>query len=109
MMRRHAQLLAHYMGEERGCKEFRKHIAWYLKGFRAGGELRQSLGLVDTLATVDALLERLDPTEEFPTQELGTPRGRQGSPRRVALPEGWLSERDDLRIDLGAELGVSGG
>ncbi|HEY7043186.1 MAG TPA: tRNA dihydrouridine synthase DusB, partial [Nocardioidaceae bacterium] len=56
MMRRHAELLVAYMGEERGCKEFRKHIAWYLKGFAAGGELRQSLGLVDTLATLDALL-----------------------------------------------------
>jgi nifR3 family TIM-barrel protein len=109
MMRRHAQLLAHFMGEERGCKEFRKHIAWYLKGFRAGGELRQSLGLVDTLATVDALLERLDPTEPFPVAELGTPRGRQGSPRRVALPDGWLNDRDDIRFDSGAELGISGG
>ena len=105
MMRRHAELLAQYMGEERGCKEFRKHIAWYLKGFRAGGELRQSLGLVDTLATVDDLLARLDPSEPFPMSELGSPRGRQGSPRKVALPEGWLAERDDLRIDPGAELG----
>ncbi|HET9860113.1 MAG TPA: tRNA dihydrouridine synthase DusB, partial [Nocardioidaceae bacterium] len=43
MMRRHAELLCFHMGEERGCKEFRKHIAWYLKGFRAGGELRKSL------------------------------------------------------------------
>src|SRR5690606_28955272 len=51
MMRRHAELLSEHMGEERGCKEFRKHISWYLKGFGAGGRLRQSLGLVDTLAT----------------------------------------------------------
>ncbi len=56
MMRRHAELLVDSMGEERGCKEFRKHISWYLKGFAAGGELRQSLGLVDTLATLDILL-----------------------------------------------------
>ncbi|MDX6307122.1 MAG: hypothetical protein QOI06_168 [Nocardioidaceae bacterium] len=109
MMRRHAQLLAHYMGEERGCKEFRKHIAWYLKGFRAGGELRQSLGLVDSLAAVDALLGRLDPAEPFPVGELGSPRGRQGSPRRVALPDGWLTERDDMTIDALEEVGVSGG
>ena len=44
MMRRHAELLCRHMGEERGCKEFRKHVSWYLKGFAAGGELRRSLG-----------------------------------------------------------------
>jgi len=92
MMRRHAELLTFHMGEERGCKEFRKHISWYLKGFSAGGELRRSLGLVDTLADLDRLLERLDPGEPFPVAELGTPRGRQGSPRRVVLPEGWLDD-----------------
>ncbi len=109
MMRRHAELLARYMGEERGCKEFRKHIAWYLKGFAAGGELRQSLGRVDSLNSLETLLARLDPAEPYPTAELGTPRGRQGSPRRVALPDRWLDDRDDLRIDTGAELGISGG
>jgi nifR3 family TIM-barrel protein len=109
MMRRHAELLVEYMGEERGCKEFRKHIAWYLKGFRAGGELRNSLALVDTVATLDSLLARLDPAEPFPAAELGTPRGRQGTPRRVALPDGWLDGRDDVRVDSAAEIGVSGG
>lgn len=97
MMRRHAELLCEHMGEERGCKEFRKHIAWYLKGFRAGGELRRSLGLVDSLATLDMLLDELDPTEPFPVGELGAPRGRQGAPRnRVVLPEGWLDDTDGL-------------
>ena len=95
MMRRHAELLAEHMGEERGCKEFRKHVTWYLKGFRAGGDLRHRLALVDSLATLDALLADLDPDEPFPTGELGTPRGRQGSPRsRVVLPEGWLDDTD---------------
>ncbi|HEU4513587.1 MAG TPA: tRNA dihydrouridine synthase DusB [Nocardioidaceae bacterium] len=94
MMRRHAELLTFHMGEERGCKEFRKHISWYLKGFSAGGELRRWLGLVGTLADLDRLLERLDDSEPFPVAELGTPRGRQGSPRRVVLPEGWLDDTD---------------
>jgi nifR3 family TIM-barrel protein len=94
MMRRHAELLCHHMGEERGCKEFRKHISWYLKGFRAGGELRRNLGLVSSLADLDAMLAELDPAEPFPVSELGSPRGRQGSPRRVVLPEGWLDDTD---------------
>jgi nifR3 family TIM-barrel protein len=95
MMRRHAELLCEHMGEERGSKEFRKHVTWYLKGFRAGGELRRSLGLVDSLAALDGLLAELDPDEPFPVGELGTPRGRQGAPRsRVVLPEGWLNDQD---------------
>jgi nifR3 family TIM-barrel protein len=95
MMRRHAELLAGHMGEERGCKEFRKHVSWYLKGFRAGGTLRHSLALVDSLATLEVLLAELDPDEPFPQRELGTPRGRQGAPRsRLALPEGWLDDTD---------------
>ena len=95
MMRRHAELLSEHMGEERGCMEFRKHVSWYLKGFAAGGEMRRSLGLVSSLAALDALLADLDLDEPFPVAELGTPRGRQGSPRsRVVLPEGWLDDTD---------------
>ena len=94
-MRRHAELLSRHMGEERGCKEFRKHVSWYLKGFPAGGELRRALALVSALGELDELLGRLDPDAEFPVAELGTPRGRQGGPRkRVALPEGWLDDID---------------
>ena len=95
MMRRHAELLSEHMGEERGCKEFRKHITWYLKGFPAGGELRHQLALVDSLASLDTLLDGLDGDAPFPERELGTPRGRQGAPRKkVVLPEGWLDDTD---------------
>jgi hypothetical protein len=97
------------MGEERGCKEFRKHVSWYLKGFRAGGELRRSLALVDTLATLDELLALLDPDEPFPVTELGAPRGRQGSPRRVVLPEHWLDDRDGWAGALEEVSAASGG
>ena len=109
VMRRHAELLVEHVGEERGCIEFRKHIAWYLKGFRAGGHIRARLGMVSSLADLDALLADLDPAEPYPTSELGAPRGRQGSPRRVAVPDGWLDDRDVRRIDAAAEIGVSGG
>ena len=101
MMRRHTELLAQHLGEERGCVEFRKHVSWYLKGFAAGGELRRSLGMISSLAELDALLSRLDPDEPFPVSELGAPRGRQGSPReRVALPEGWLADTDGTGCGL---------
>jgi nifR3 family TIM-barrel protein len=93
MMQRHAELLCELMGEERGCKEFRKHVAWYLKGFPAGGDLRRGLALVTGLEDLGRLLASLDHGAPYPRHELGTPRGRQGSPRRVALPEGWLEDR----------------
>ncbi|MEU6134701.1 tRNA dihydrouridine synthase DusB [Nocardioides sp. NPDC047086] len=95
IMRRHAELLCEHMGEERGCKEIRKHIAWYLKGFSAGGELRRTLGLVNSLADLDEMLAKLDRNEPFPSSQLGAPRGRQGAPRdKVVLPEGWLDDAD---------------
>jgi nifR3 family TIM-barrel protein len=95
IMRRHAELLCEHMGEERGCKEIRKHIAWYLKGFGAGGELRRTLGLVNSLADLDEMLGKLDRNEPFPSSQLGAPRGRRGAPRdKVVLPEGWLDDAD---------------
>ena len=101
MMRRHAELLSEHMGEERGCTEFRKHISWYLKGFRAGGRLRHSLALIDSLAALDVLLDELDPDEPFPVSELGMPRGRQGTPReRVVVPEGWLDDTDGTSLRM---------
>ena len=109
MMRRHAELLCEHMGEERGCKEIRKHVTWYLKGFRAGGDMRRDLGLVKTLADLDALLERLDPSEPFPASELGAPRGRQGAPRdKVVMPEGWLDDTDGTGCVIPEDT-VSGG
>jgi nifR3 family TIM-barrel protein len=108
MMRRHAELLCQHMGEERGCKELRKHVAWYLKGFVAGGELRNSLALVSSLDALDGLLSRLDPAEPFPVAVLGTPRGRQGSPRRVVLPKGWLDDTDGTECSVAEDLHSGG-
>ena len=108
-MRRHAELLGEWLGEERGCVEFRKHVAWYLKGFRAGSHLRNRLGTVSSFASLDALLGELDPAEPYPVGELGVPRGRQGSPKKVALPDGWLADRVCNWIDPAAEDGTSGG
>ncbi|RYU09418.1 tRNA dihydrouridine synthase DusB [Nocardioides iriomotensis] len=108
MMRRHAELLCFHMGEERGCKEFRKHVTWYLKGFAAGGEMRRSLGLVDSLASLDRLLADLDPAEPFPVDTLGTPRGRQGSPRRVVLPQGWLDDTDGTGCAIAEDMHSGG-
>ena len=110
VMRRHAELLGEWLGEERGCVEFRKHIAWYLKGFRAGSDVRGQLGTISSYASLDELLGRLDPTEPYPLDQLGVPRGRQGSPKRVVLPDGWLQTRELIgSLDPAAEDATSGG
>ena len=109
VMRRHAGLMAAWLGEDKGCREFRKHVSWYLKGFGVGGETRNRLALVSTLAVLDDLLATLARDEPFPSVSVGAPRGRAGSPRRVVLPEGWLTGRSGGVVDADAELAVSGG
>jgi len=109
VMRRHAALMAAWAGEDKGAREFRKHVSWYLKGFAVGGETRHALALVSSLPELDDLLATLDPDEPFPEGSVGAPRGRLGSPRRVVLPEGWLDDRRWGALDASAELAVSGG
>jgi nifR3 family TIM-barrel protein len=108
MMRRHAVLLQEHMGVDKGIRDMRKHIAWYLKGFPVGPEIRRRLGLVNSIDELDELLAQLDHLLEFPAEADG-PRGRQGSPGRVVLPEHWLDDPDDASVPLGAELDHSGG
>ncbi len=108
-MRRHAALLADWLGEERGVVDFRKHVAWYLKGFAVGSELRQALASSSSLAELDRWLAQLDHAQPFPTEVLGRPRGRTGSPRSVALPDGWLADRGSRAVPAGAEMADSGG
>lgn len=107
-MRRHAVLLQEHMGDDKGIRDMRKHIAWYLKGFPVGPEIRRDLGLVSSIDELDGLLARLDGEQEFPAEADG-PRGRQGSPGRVVLPERWLDDPDDPSVPFGAELEHSGG
>ena len=113
-LRRHAEYLADFHEDENhACRDIRKHITWYLKGFRVGGELRSQLGLVNSLADLDALIETLDLDQEWPAEAADGPRGRKGSERQVALPENWLASREVdetwARRLAAAELSVDGG
>nr|WP_328841337.1 tRNA dihydrouridine synthase DusB [Nakamurella leprariae] len=108
-LRRHAELLADEMGEDRGLRDLRKHMAWYLKGFTAAGEVRRALAMVSSLEQLDEQLALLDLDQPFPDAAEG-PRGRQGSPQhRVMLPHGWLDDPDSEVVPEDAELEVSGG
>jgi len=108
IIRRHGELLIAHFGEDKGMRDIRKHIGWYLHGFPAGSELRRALALVKTRDELGALLNKLDATAPFPTAVSG-PRGRQGSPARVALPDGWLADRDDCTVPAEADIMHSGG
>jgi len=108
-MYRHAELLEDWLGAGRGVIDFRKHVAWYLKGFSAPRELRASMAQAGSLTELGELLAQLDVDQPFPAAVLGQPRGRTSAPRRVTLPEGWLSDRESRSVPFGAELAESGG
>ncbi len=113
-LRRHTELLVEFLdSEEWACRDIRKHIAWYFKGYTVGSDIRASLGLVESLQQMDDLLGRLDWDQPYPGDAAEGPRGRAGSPKRVALPDRWLESRelgDAHRAELSqAELSTSGG
>ncbi|MDN5931913.1 MAG: tRNA dihydrouridine synthase DusB [Pseudonocardia sp.] len=111
-MHRHAELLEGHMRTDadptKGIRDLRKHVAWYLKGFPVGPEVRRRLGLINSVDELDELVAQLDLDQRFPAEADG-PRGRQGSPGRVVLPEHWLDDPDDVTVPLGAEMENSGG
>lgn len=113
-LRLHAEYLVDFYEDElKGCRDIRKHVAWYLKGFPAGSSVRHELALVDSLAALDRLLSRMDVDAPWPGDAAEGQRGRAGSPRTVALPERWLESREldeqQRRRIAEAELDVSGG
>ena len=113
-LRRHTVYLAEfYEDEAKACRDIRKHIAWYLKGFRAGSQVRHQLALVQDLASLDELLAQLPAQDPWPGDPAEGQRGRAGSPRHVVLPERWLDSRDldaeQAQAVAQAELSVSGG
>ena len=113
-LRRHAAYLVDFYDDEfKACRDIRKHIAWYLKGFPAGSTVRNQLALVDSLEALDRLIATMDVDAPWPGDAAEGQRGRAGSPRVVALPDGWLDSQElseaHRQAVAGAELSVSGG
>ncbi|MCC3283883.1 MULTISPECIES: tRNA dihydrouridine synthase DusB [Arthrobacter] len=111
---RHAELLVETFGNEMiALRDIRKHMAWYFKGYVVGGDLRAKLATVPSLEVLRELLAQLDPTAPYPGADAEGPRGRAGTPKKTALPEGWLDGRElnpaQKAIIAAAELDVSGG
>ena len=110
-MIRHAELLSDILGADRGIRDFRKHVAWYLKGFVVGSSTRHSLGLVSSVGELTDLLGGLDLDQQYSREAAELPRGRTSPQKRVTLPDGWLDSRElDSGHDLAdAEIAISGG
>ena len=94
--RRHAELLIEFFdGDEgRACRDIRKHVAWYFKGYAVGGETRAALARSSSLAEIDDLLGALDPNQPYPGADAEGQRGRAGTPKRPSLPQNWLDSRE---------------
>jgi nifR3 family TIM-barrel protein len=113
--RRHAELLVEFFDgdEDRACRDIRKHVAWYFKGYAVGGDLRASLATVQSLAMMDDHLAQLDWTQPYPGPDAEGQRGRAGTPKNPSLPDRWLDSRElqeTHRAELTeAELHHSGG
>ncbi len=75
VMVRHATLLGEWIGDEpRGVIDFRKHVAWYLKGFAVGSEMRKRLAITSSLAELRSGLDELDLDQAWPRRRRRAPR-----------------------------------
>lgn len=112
--RKHAMLLTEFFeSEERACRDIRKHVAWYFKGYPVGGDFRAALAQVQSIEHMDEIFQELDWHAPYPGDAAEGPRGRLGGAKTCALPEHWLDSRelasDQSATLLEAELNVSGG
>jgi nifR3 family TIM-barrel protein len=110
VMARHGDLLVDHVGESHAMRDFRKHTSWYFTGYPVGPEARRRFSQVSTQAELDDLLGELDPTLELVAGGERIRRGHTNGPIRVALPDGYLLDRDDLTPPAEADLvRLSGG
>lgn len=106
----HARLMVAFFEQDKGMREMRKHVSWYLQGFAVGGTRRRELGMVSTLDEFETLLQPLARHEPFDLAVLSKPRGHTGGNPKVPLPHGWLDSRHDpVTLNASAAEAVSGG
>lgn len=113
-LRRHLELLIEFFDtEEHACRDIRKHMAWYFKGYPVGGDIRSQLAQVTSLQHLDDLLGQLDWDTPYPGVDAEGQRGRAGSPKRPALPDKWLLSQELSEAEKAtvahAEIDASGG
>ena len=108
IMVRHGQLLSEYFEDEfRAARDLRKHMAWYLKGFRVGSEIRSQLAMIENFNQMQLLLDQIE-EQPYPQQIGEAPRGRSSGVRQVSLPHRWLEDPDEIPA-IALDDSVSGG
>ena len=95
-MLRHVALMAEHYGDERqGLPRHPQAHRLVPEGFRRSrADLRGRLALVESTGELNDLLGQLELDQPWPTDGAEGPRGRAGSPKKVALPYGWLESRE---------------
>ncbi len=120
IMAQHARLLCEHRAGEVGAngatseslamRDFRKHASWYLTGYPVGGEVRRRFAMVSSLAELDDLIAELDPATVIVDGGERIRRGHTNGPIRVALPNGYLDDLDDITPPDDAHvMALSGG
>ena len=70
--------------------------------------MRRDLARVSTLTHLADILAPFSDSPALADDADGA-RGRQGSPGKVVLPEGWLDDPEDDTVPEGADIMHSGG
>ena len=110
IMIEHAGLLIDQFGPDRGIRSFRKHAAWYLKGFVVGGSRRRQLGALESATDIAEIMAGVDLDQRFRVEAARSPRGHTHGPRPVKLPSGYLNNPETSEpLPRAAGVAVSGG
>ena len=110
VMVEHAEALMDHLQDERGIRDFRKHTGWYLTGYPVGGEVRRKFSEIGSLDDLRRLADSLDPSIVIVEGGERIARGHTNGPIKVALPDGYLDDRDDMTIpNDGDVMALSGG
>ena len=110
VMLRHARSLVEFAMPGKGIREFRKHTGWYFTGYPVGGEVRNRAAQCSSIEELEQLFSELDRSMTVVPGGERIRRGHTNGPIRVALPEGYLDNLDDLTPPDDAEVAaLSGG
>jgi nifR3 family TIM-barrel protein len=111
IMLEHARLLVEWFEAEKpSMLAFRKHAAWYTKGFSSSAQLRDRLMRVKTLDELAEVLASIDRDEAYPANAHLMRRGKRQGTQKVVLPAGFLDDlEDDTPPEDDGSEAISGG